>query len=95
MKDLKITKILLVIFILSIVLEASILYLNNPHKGIKCPKCNSSDTSVVATDEFMPEYQCYNCGAWFWENGDIIGFDKNINEKYNESLKYHESNKNQ
>ncbi len=87
MKDLSITKILFLIFILSMVLQVNSIYLYNPHKGVKCPNCHSNDTIVVATDEFEPEYQCHNCGAWFWRSGDIISFDEDINRKYNESLK--------
>lgn len=90
MKDLKITKILILIFIVSIVFEASIIYYNNPHKGVKCPNCNSTDTEVVATDEFEPEYKCHKCGAWFWENEGIIGFDDDKKISYNESTQSRE-----
>jgi DNA-directed RNA polymerase subunit RPC12/RpoP len=79
MNNLKITKILIIIFIFSLVLQATSIYLYNPHKEVKCPNCNSTDTEIMATDEFEPEYKCHNCGAFFWQSGDIMSFDKNIN----------------
>ena len=84
-KQLKIAKILALIFIVTIVGEASLIYVFDPYKGIKCPNCNSTNTKIWANDEYEPEYECQNCGALFFESGHIWGYNEGINVKYNKT----------
>lgn len=43
-RDLKIAKILTAIFIITVIAEASLIYVYNPYEGVKCPNCNSTNT---------------------------------------------------
>ncbi|MBM4240638.1 MAG: hypothetical protein FJ150_03055 [Euryarchaeota archaeon] len=92
MNDLKITKILFIILIITVILEAAFIYIYSPYSGVKCPNCNSTNTKILAIDEYEPEYECQNCGAHFFEGGFIWGYDDEINAEYNkttEQPKYH------
>ena len=84
-KQLKIAKILALIFIVTVVGEASLFYVFNPYIGIKCPSCNSTNTKLWATDEYEPEYECQNCGALFFQSGYIWGYNEKINVEYNKT----------
>ncbi|MBI5679535.1 MAG: hypothetical protein HZC47_01355 [Methanobacterium sp.] len=86
-KDLKITKILIIIFICTIIAEASIIYIYNPYKDVKCPNCNSTNTKYWMDDEPDIIFECLNCGAYFYQNGYIVMYNMDMNKKYNESLK--------
>jgi len=86
-RDLKIAKILTVIFIITVIAEASLIYVYNPYEGVKCPNCNSTNTEYWMDDGPDIIYQCYNCGAYFFKDGYIAMYNEDINKKYNESLK--------
>lgn len=84
-KDLKITKILVVIFICAVIVQASLIYIYNPYSGVKCPNCNSTNTKIWALDEYEPEYECLNCGAYFFQSGFIWGYNEKANAEYNKT----------
>ncbi len=86
-RDLKIAKILVIIFVATFILEISLIYIYNPYEGVKCPNCNSTNTEYWMDDGPDLTYQCYNCGAYFYKNGYIFMYNGDINKKYNESLK--------
>lgn len=83
--DFKITKILVVIFICAVIVQASLIYIYNPHKGVKCPNCGSTNTKIWATDEYEPEYECLNCGAYFFQGSFIWGYNEKTNVEYNKT----------
>ena len=54
--NLKIAKILILIFIITVIAEASLIHVFDPHKGVRCPNCDSTNTKLWATDEYEPEH---------------------------------------
>lgn len=86
-RSLKITKILIFIFVITIIAEASLIYVYNPYEGVKCPNCNSTNTEYWMDDGSDITYQCFNCGAYFYKEGYIFMYNEDINKIYNESLK--------
>ncbi len=93
-RDLKIAKILTLIFIITVIAEASLIYVYNPYEGVKCPNCNSTNTEYWMDDGPDITYECFNCGAYFYKNGYIFLYNEDINKKYNESLNTDEPIKN-
>ncbi|MGF7117273.1 hypothetical protein [Methanobacterium oryzae] len=87
-RDLKIAKILTIIFIITVIAEASLIYFYNPYDWAQCPNCNSTNTEYWMDDGPDIIYECFNCGAYFYKNGYIVMYNENINKIYNESLKH-------
>lgn len=85
-KDLKIAKILLIIFVCTIIAETSIIYFYNPYANVKCSNCNSTNTEYWMDDEPDIIFRCLNCGAYFYQEGYIVMYDMEINKEYNKSL---------
>ena len=94
-KNFKITKILFTVLIIVIIAEASLIYIYNPYREVKCPNCNSTNTEIWATDEPELEYKCLNCGAYFFESGYIFGYDEKINEEYKRKMDATKNNNSQ
>lgn len=86
--QLKIAKILMAIFIITVVAEASLIYIYNPYDWTPCPNCNSTNTEYWMDDGPDITYQCFNCGAYFYRSGSVFMYNENINKIYNESLGY-------
>jgi Zn ribbon nucleic-acid-binding protein len=87
-KNLKIAKILVLIFVITVIAEASLIYVYNPYEGVKCPNCNSTNTEYWMDDGPDITYECFNCGAYFYEDGYIFLYNEDINKKYNENLEH-------